>query len=119
MKTILLISILALTTSCATMFTGTKQTITIESEPSGATVRVNGINRGTTPLPIELNKGEEGEILTLELEGYKNQSIQPITTFNSLAVLNLLSLIGWAVDYATGAMWMYDPIMYNVILESE
>ena len=119
MKILITITLLALTSSCATIFTGTDQTITIQSEPSGATVKVNGIDRGTTPLPVVLKKGSEGQVLTIELEGYETQSLQPTTVFNVVSVFNFFSVFGWGVDAISGALWVYDPILYDVVLEVE
>ena len=50
-----------LTTSCATIFTGSKQTVQIKSFPEGAKIEVDGIERGVTPAPIKLKKGFSGQ----------------------------------------------------------
>jgi len=103
--------------SCATLFTGTKETVQIESDPSGASIKVNGIDRGKTPAPVELKKGNVGESIILTRDGYKKRVFQPETTFNGVSVLNTFNLLFWGIDAATGALWKYDPNYYNIELE--
>jgi hypothetical protein len=44
--------------------------VDIDSEPSGASIRINGVSRGTTPKKISLTKGQNYS-LSLDLDGYK------------------------------------------------
>jgi hypothetical protein len=108
-----------LMTSCATIFTGTKQTLQVNSVPPGADVEVDGINRGVTPLPVSIKKGFEGPTITLKKEGFETKKFQPETSFNPVSVLNLFGLLGWAVDAATGAMMKYNPKVYEIKLEKK
>ena len=98
---LLILTTLLFTTSCATLFTGTKQSIQINSIPSGAKVQVDGIDRGKTPAVVKLKKGNDGQIVTLKSEGFEIKNFQPETTFNSVAFLNLLNILFWGVDAAT------------------
>ncbi|MEO0310766.1 MAG: hypothetical protein RIQ89_423, partial [Bacteroidota bacterium] len=68
-STILLATTMLFMTSCATLFTGTKQTVQINSKPSGAKVQVDGIDRGTTPTAVKLKKGNDGQVVTLKADG--------------------------------------------------
>jgi PEGA domain len=104
-------------TGCASIFTGTTQTVQVNSIPSGANVSVNGLDRGQTPLPVVLKKGSSGETVTLALSGYQQKTFQPQTVFNPVSILNLWGILGWGIDAATGAMWKYDPTFYNVQLQ--
>lgn len=105
--------------SCATIFTGSKQTVQINSMPPSADIEVDGIKVGVTPMAVPLKKGFTGQTLSLKLDGYETKTFQPVTTFNPVAVLNLFGLIGWAVDAATGAMMKYDPKVYDVKLDQK
>lgn len=107
----LIISILA--NSCATVFTGTKQNVQINTSPPGAKVLVDGIERGTTPLALRLKKGSEGQVITIKMEGYETKVFQPETDVNFVSVLNLFNLLFWGIDAATGALWKYDPKYYE------
>lgn len=103
--------------SCATIFTGTKQNIMINSIPSGAKVQVDGIDRGTTPASVRLKKSSDGQNITLKMEGYETRVFQPETGFNGVAVLNFFNLLFWGIDAATGALWKYSPKYYEIELE--
>jgi hypothetical protein len=105
--------------SCATIFTGTKQTIQINSEPSDANVKINGIDKGKTPLIVKLKKGNDSEIISVEKEGYEKKVLSPETDFNTVAALNFFNLLWWGIDIATGAIWKYDPDYYYLKLEKE
>jgi hypothetical protein len=104
-------------TGCASIFTGTTQTVQVNSTPSGANVSVSGLDRGQTPLPVVLKKGSNGETVTLSLPGYQQKTFQPQTVFNPVSILNLWGILGWGIDAATGALWKYDPTLYNVQLQ--
>jgi len=118
MKTIIIFSLFCITlTSCATLFTGTKQTVLINSKPSGAKVQVDGIDRGSTPIAVKLKKGNDGQVVTLKAEGYETKSFQPETAFNTISILNLGNILFWGIDVATGALWKYDPKFYDIELE--
>jgi len=121
LKTSFLFPFVALATlsfsGCASIFTGTTQSVQVNSVPSGANVSVGGIDRGQTPLPMVLKKGSSGECITLMLPGYQEKTFQPQTNFNPVAILNLLSILGWGIDAATGALWKYDPTFYNIQLQ--
>ena len=121
MNKILSLSFLSMSllfSSCATVFTGTKQTISINSVPPGADVEVDGINRGVTPVAVKLKKGFNGQTVTLKKEGYDTKIFEPETTFNPVAIINLFSIISWGIDAATGAMMKYDPKVYEIKLQS-
>jgi hypothetical protein len=114
---LLLVATFFVVTSCATLFTGTKQTIQINSQPPGAKVQVDGIDKGKTPLAVDLKKGNTGQTITLKADGYETKSFQPETTFNGVSALNLLNLLFWGIDAATGALWKYDPKFYDITLD--
>lgn len=105
--------------SCATIITGTKQKVQVNSSPQGAKVEVDGIERGVTPLAVKLKKGNEGQTITLTLEGYETKSFEAETGFNTVAILNLFGILGWGIDAATGALWKYDPKYYNITLQAK
>jgi hypothetical protein len=102
---------------CASIFTGTTQSVQVNSVPSGANVSVSGLDRGLTPLPVVLKKGSSGQCVTLTLPGYQQKTFQPQTAFNPVAILNLWGILGWGIDAATGALWKYDPTFYNIQLQ--
>ena len=102
---------------CASIFTGTKSKVRVESNPPGARVQVDGLDKGQTPTSVSLKRGSSGQTVTLSKQGYKPKSFEPDTEFNPVSVLNLFSLLGWGIDAATGAMWVYKPTFYTINLD--
>lgn len=111
------ISMNILMSSCATIFTGSRQNVVVDSDVEGARVEVAGISYGTTPASVRLKKGFTGETVVVKKEGYETAVIQPPTTFNVVAVLNLFNLLFWAIDAATGAIMKYDSNYVKVRME--
>lgn len=104
-------------TGCGTLFTGTTQTVQINSTPSGATVQVNGADRGQTPMPVILKKGSNGQMISLSLSGYEKNSFCPQSSFNAVSLLNLFMPLPWIIDACSGGMYKYDPTVYNIQLQ--
>ncbi|NTE03523.1 PEGA domain-containing protein [Agrobacterium tumefaciens] len=113
------ISATLMLSSCATVFTGTKQTVNIKTDPPAADIEVDGIKVGVTPMDVTLKKGFTGQTVSLKLNGYEAKTFQPITTFNAVSVVNLLFFPGFIIDAATGAMMKYDPKVYEFKLEQK
>ena len=84
MRTIINISILAfslLLTSCATIFTGTTQRVSIDSNPQGAEIIIDGQKEGKTPAKVKMDREldaliDGGKEIQLELEGYKKEGYE-------------------------------------------
>lgn len=113
----ILLAYITLNAGCATIFTGTKQNVHFDSAPPGAKVIVNGIEMGRTPTTLHLSKpGFGSTMVTLRLEGYEDRTFILDKSFNGISVLNLLGLVGWVVDFATGAFMNYSPEGYNMSL---
>lgn len=120
MKAIIYISVLGFfifSTSCATILTGTKQKITIDSSPQGAEILIDGDIVGKTPAKVRVKKNvnniiDNGKDIYLELEGYKKREYELKTEINPVAILNLFNALGWAIDAATGAAIRYAEYNY-------
>lgn len=113
-KIVLLVGVLL--SGCATIFDGTKDTVSFNSTPSQAKIYVNGMEMGTTPTNIRMRKSEN-QMIEIKKEGYETKNLMPTTGFNPLALLNTIAWPFWIVDAATGAIWEVDPSFYNVTLE--
>ena len=92
---------------CATLFSGTSQTLQVSSEPPGARVFVNGSLAGNTPTTITMKKGEPVTIVG-QYPGLPDATVLLGKQLDTLAVLNLFDLVGWLIDMSTGAMWKFD-----------
>jgi hypothetical protein len=108
--------------SCATLFSGTSQHISIDSEPQGAEVSIDGQIIGTTPTTLRINRrpqdlGGYGRRVNLEKLGYRKQIYYIKTKVNPVAYFNLFSLLFWGIDYATGAIVRYNEYNYFELRE--
>ena len=101
---------------CATMFTGSSQQVTVSSQPPGARVIINGGYSGVTPVALLL-KTERDYTVTLQREGFQDTTAPIFREFNPVAALNLLSLVCWVVDLATGALWRLTPTSVYVTMQ--
>ncbi len=108
-----------LMTSCATIFTGTKDTLRFDSNPQGARVYVDGLEVGKTPCTTSVKRSLTEKFAEIRLEGYETRVITLDRTFNVVSVINLGSFLGWAIDAATGALIKYDRKGYFVDLEKD
>lgn len=115
---VLLICLAVFLVSCATIATGRYQTVSFNSEPSGATVIVGGRTLGKTPLTIPLErKGEQAMIF--EKEGYESVTMPLTTSINGWFWGNILTggLLGSTTDGVSGAINKYSPSAYHVTLK--
>lgn len=111
-----LVAVVALTSSgCATLFTGTSDTISFDSEPDGAEILIDGIVQGRTPATIKVKRPGLGDtMVTMRLDGYDPVTFTLSDEFNAVSILNLAGIIGWGVDILTGAVMKYDKRAYDV-----
>ncbi len=107
-------------TSCATLFKGTKQEVSINSEPQKAEVYVNGQLMGETPIALKLETKKTYSV-EFRKEGYKSKTYQ-ITNHVGAGwiILDVLAgLVGVIVDAATGAWYSLDQKNVNAVLEEQ
>ena len=105
--TALSFALLLMTSSCATIFTGTRDEILFTSEPSGVKIVMDDYTVGKTPIMLDVRRNLSGGWVTLEKEGFESQYIKLETGFNAISIINLTCLICWAVDLASGAVTQF------------
>lgn len=66
MKNIILLIPILLATSCATIFTGTKDTIVFNSDPSGAKIFIDGLEVCKTPCTTKLKRSLSDKIAEIK-----------------------------------------------------
>ncbi|MDA9056417.1 PEGA domain-containing protein [Flavobacteriaceae bacterium] len=117
-KVFLLFTIL-ITSSCATIISGSRQTIKISSEPSSAKVYINEIEVGTTPLEKSLKRNQKYQLL-IKLDGYQPYETLISKEFNAWYLGNILfgGIIGLILDPITGAMYKLTPEEIHTNLNS-
>ncbi|UCC29687.1 MAG: PEGA domain-containing protein [Phycisphaerales bacterium] len=109
----LLCGIAVVMAGCATMISGSSQTITVHSSPPGAYVQI-GHQTGTTPVtlhvpkgkdfPVEISQGPDKRVVAL------SRNLDPITLLNIIPPL----WPGFIVDAVTGAITKYDPNVISI-----
>ena len=91
--TILILSVFFLQ-NCMTIFRGSSQSVPITSDPTGATIIVDGKERGQTPLSLRL-KRKANHILRIEKQGYNPLEIRVAS--NTSAGLSILGNMVWGL----------------------
>lgn len=112
-KVLPLVSVLFLQ-SCATIISGSRQTIQFNSNPANATVFINEIEAGKTPFQKRLKRNEEYKV-SIELEGYETYETKLTKKFNEWYIGNIIfgGLVGLVVDPITGAIYRLSPKEVN------
>ena len=116
-KTFVLLISSVMICSCATIFTGSKKTVTIDSKvKQPTTLAVDGYKIGTVTLPYTLKiKGRFNEtVVKAETQNYEQSVLIINKTFNAVSVINLANIFGWGIDAATGAITKPEFKFYEV-----
>jgi hypothetical protein len=103
-------------TSCATLFSGTKDRIYFTTNMPGARVLIDGVEVCKTPCNENITRKVGESQIEFKLEGYETKVINLSKTFNVVSILNVGNLIGWGIDIATGAVFKYDKRAYDIEL---
>lgn len=118
------IIMLALVTlsACATVTTGTNHTILVESEPTGATCKLqrNDSNIGAvnpTPGTVRISKSRHDVLVTCEKADHQATIRLVTASFQAMTAGNVLigGVVGLATDLASGAAVIY-PDSIKVVL---
>ena len=104
---------------CAAIIHGTKQDISVNSNPSGVNVYVMGVHKATTPAVIEVSRKDSNIILRFEKDGYEPVEIALDRSIDGWIWGNIAlgGVIGLVVDFATGAAYKFTPDMVTANME--
>jgi hypothetical protein len=120
LTSILTIFIFLLTSqACGTIMQGSTQQVGISSNPSNASVTINGQNHGNTPMIIDL-KRKDSHMVRLELEGYQTYETNLTRSTSGWVWGNIVfgGLIGLVIDATAGGMYKLTPEQINSELRS-
>ena len=111
-KSSLLVSLLALlflfTSSCATLIHGGgQQTISIATNPPDAKIQVGGQSL-VSPAEITLSRDHDYQVVATK-EGYDPAITSIHSRFSWVTVLDLVFIIPWVIDLASGSAYYLDP----------
>jgi hypothetical protein len=118
MKKLIIFSLILTLHSCGTIFTGTTENINFDSNVKGATVEFDGVEVGQTPFLTKVQKSFDGTV-KISADGYEDKSFQLMKSFNAVSILNLTNLLGWGIDFATGALNKFDKKGYDITLKED
>lgn len=113
-----LVLALTLLGGCASIFSGTTDKLTFDSNVPGVRVTIDGEYKGETPLTLTLSRnfmnGPEFKA-KFEKAGYVTQEFQLKHEFNTVAVLDITSIpTSGGIDLLTGALMRFSPTEYHV-----
>ena len=112
---IVMVMTIMLTTSCASILTGSKRKVMFETDPPGAKIFVNGFEKGQTPIQLKVKADDR---IDFKLDNYKEKVVVMDSKFNLVSILNGFSIIGWGVDALTGSLKRVDTKYVKVTLEN-
>jgi hypothetical protein len=114
-----LVGMLALMPGCATIMHGTTQSIGISSTPTGASVSVDNISHGQTPVVTPLSR-KDNHIVKVEFAGYQPFEATVTRSVSGWVVGNLVfgGLIGLGVDAISGGLYTLGPEQITATLIS-
>ena len=101
---------ICLFSSCASILSGTKQTVDVNTQPTGARVFVNGEDQHVvTPATINVPR-KKAITYSFQKQGYESGTVTEYGSFNPVVVGNIIlgGIPGFLVDLGTGAWYKYD-----------
>ncbi|MEQ8278386.1 MAG: hypothetical protein RMA76_38440 [Deltaproteobacteria bacterium] len=110
----------AISTGCATMFSGSEQDISLKVYPEDATTKVD--NEPVDPGALKMTR-EKQHIVTIEKPGFETRRIQMKQDLNGWFFANILwgpfFWVGMIVDAMTGSLYELSPSNVTVTLDPE
>ncbi len=97
-------------TNCASIIHGSRQSVSISSNPSKATVTIDGRDEGKTPITVDLSR-KDHHMVQINLNGYLPYETKFTRKVDGWIAGNIVfgGLIGLAVDAITGGMYKLTP----------
>jgi hypothetical protein len=103
---------------CATIFTGTTDTLTFSANVPGVRLTLDGQYKGELPLTLPMSRnfvGGQQFIARFEREGYVAQEFKLQREFNAVAILDITSIpTSGGIDVLTGSLLKFSPTDYHV-----
>jgi hypothetical protein len=112
----LLIAFCFVFSSCATLFTGTKDRVSFKTTPAGAIIYINGVEQCTTPCSVNVKRKLNDNDVEIKLDGYETRIVTLDKEFNTVSILNLGNILAWGIDAVSGALMKYDKRAYDIQL---
>jgi hypothetical protein len=109
-KSAAIILVMTIMAGCCSIICGTTQEVAFNSSPAGATVTVNGVSCGQTPVSLDLKRGRK-QTIRIEMDGYQPYDIALSRGNNGWIFGNLLfgGIIGLVIDCVNGSIYTIKP----------
>ena len=116
MRVIAVVAVVALT-GCCSIIHGTRQDVGVTSAPPGATVKIDNIQSGNTPVIAKLTR-KDNHVVRIELAGYQPFDATLTRSVSGWVWGNIVfgGLIGLAVDAIDGGMYKLTPEQVSATL---
>lgn len=92
-----------LLSACGTVFNGTEQDISFDSNLKGVKIFVDGMQICKTPCVYPLERKSGSVVVVAKKKGYEDKQIVLRSGLNNASILNLTFWPSWLTDVATGA----------------
>lgn len=100
---------------CASLFGNMKNEVTFRTSPEGATVTIDGVDIGRTPLNHIVNPKMGVHKITVKMAGYKTETF---TMKKSLMSSNSTFIFDWDTEISKGKIFEFKNNGYFIHLES-
>src|SRR2546428_4708677 len=113
-----LVSALIQLSGCATIFTGTTDTLKFDANVPGVRLTIDGEYKGELPLTLTMSRNfMNGQQFKAKFEaaGHEIQEVQLKREFNYVAILDITSIpTSGGIDLLTGSLMKFSPDEYHV-----
>jgi hypothetical protein len=103
---------------CATLFTGTTDTLKFDASVPRVRLTIDGQYKGELPMTLTISRNfMNGEMFKAKFEkaGYQTQEFQLKREFNYVAILDITSIpTSGGIDLLTGSLMRFSPTEYHV-----
>lgn len=108
--------LVAAASGCGTVFSGTTQDISIDSNVEDVSVYIDGAFACKTPCVYPVERASGSISIVGKKKGYEDVGIAVKTKMNPVAWGNLTSAYSWTTDLVGGAAWKYrqDGVYLNM-----
>ncbi|MBP5399319.1 MAG: PEGA domain-containing protein [Alphaproteobacteria bacterium] len=116
MKKIYLISTALALAGCGTVFSGTSQDISFDSNVKEVSVYIDGAFACKTPCVYPAERASGSISIVGKKEGYEDVGMALKTQINPAAIGNITFIYSWTTDLVDGAAWKYrqDGVYLNM-----
>lgn len=96
-----------LLSACGTLFTGTTQNVSFNSNVKGAKVYIDGMEICTAPCQTTIDRSSDSLQVVAKKKGYEDRVVILRSGINRTSFFNLTFAPSWLTDLVAGGVWEY------------